>query len=122
MVERYGQLVHSCCSAYCNGGVCCAITVPGGNNGDNGFPIFSGEKAFIIFAIADALFPFSSTAAIFMFLSILTARYWEADFLYALPKILGLLTLFISITFMMIAFGATVYIVFVTITSGFSFR
>ncbi|XP_017982265.1 PREDICTED: uncharacterized protein LOC18588290 [Theobroma cacao] len=94
--------------------VAAAITVLGGNNADSGFPIFSGEKAFIIFAVADALSPFSSTAAMFMFLSILTACYSEADFLYALPKrlILCLLTLFISITFMMIAFSATLYIVF----------
>ncbi|XVE70706.1 hypothetical protein DITRI_Ditri10aG0092300 [Diplodiscus trichospermus] len=45
--------------------------------------------------------------AILMFLSILTARYAEDDFLQALPKrlIMGLLTLFISITTMMIAFS-----------------
>lgn len=91
-----------------------AITVPGGNNGDSGLPIFSGRKPFIIFAVADALSLFSSTAAILMFLSILTARYAEADFLFALPNrlIMGLLSLFISITSMMVAFSSTMYIVF----------
>ncbi|XVE53998.1 hypothetical protein DITRI_Ditri03aG0047400 [Diplodiscus trichospermus] len=90
-----------------------AITVPGGN-ADSGSPIFFSEKAFIIFAVSDALSLFSSTAAILMFLSILTARYAEGDFLYALPKrlIMGLLTLFISITSMMIAFSWTLYLVF----------
>ncbi|OMO67190.1 hypothetical protein CCACVL1_20718 [Corchorus capsularis] len=90
-----------------------AITVPGGN-GDNGYPIFTVDKTFIIFAVSDALSLFSSTAAILMFLSILTARYAEEDFLYALPKrlIMGLLTLFISITSMMIAFSSTLYLVF----------
>ncbi|WRX33860.1 protein of unknown function DUF3447 - like 10 [Theobroma cacao] len=91
-----------------------AITVPGGTNGDSGFPVFSSEKAFVIFAVSDALSLFSSTAAILMFLSILTARYAGDNFLQALPKrlIMGLLSLFISITTMMIAFSATLYLVF----------
>ncbi|CAI9780371.1 unnamed protein product [Fraxinus pennsylvanica] len=91
-----------------------SITVPGGNNGDNGFPIFSANTAFIVFAVSDALSLFSSTASLLMFLSILTARYAEVDFLYSLPKrlIIGLVTLFLSITSMMIAFSATLYLVF----------
>ncbi|KAJ0080960.1 hypothetical protein Patl1_12165 [Pistacia atlantica] len=90
-----------------------AITVPGGNN-NAGQPNFYKEKAFTIFSIADAISLFSSIAAIFMFLSILTARYAEADFLYALPKrlILGLFMLFLSVTAMMVTFGSTVYLVF----------
>ncbi|KAL3623606.1 hypothetical protein CASFOL_032422 [Castilleja foliolosa] len=49
-----------------------------------------------------------------MFLSILTSRYAQQDFLYALPKRLciGLVTLFMSICFMMVAFSATVVLVF----------
>ncbi|KAK4428781.1 hypothetical protein Salat_1178000 [Sesamum alatum] len=91
-----------------------SITVPGGNNGDSGFPIFSNNAAFNIFALFDALSLFSSTASMLMFLSILTARYAEGDFLYSLPKrlIIGLVTLFLSITSMMIAFSATLYLVF----------
>ncbi|KAK9287363.1 hypothetical protein L1049_015780 [Liquidambar formosana] len=91
-----------------------AITVPGGNNGDNGLPIFSNEAAFIIFAVSNALSLFSSTASLLMFLSILTARYAEADFLHALPKrlIIGLVTLFLSIIGMMLTFSATLYLVF----------
>ncbi|XP_057468199.1 uncharacterized protein LOC130757484 [Actinidia eriantha] len=91
-----------------------AIAVPGGNNGGNGLPIFSKEKAFIIFAISDAISLFTSTTSLLMFLSILTSHYAEGDFLYALPKrlIIGLVTLFLSITTMMIAFSSTVYLVF----------
>ncbi|KAJ3694053.1 hypothetical protein LUZ60_009533 [Juncus effusus] len=91
-----------------------AITVPGGNNGDTGFPIFSKEVLFTIFAISNAISLFSSIASLVMFLAMLTARYSEEDFLYSLPRrlIIGLVTLFISITSMMVTFGATIYIVF----------
>lgn len=91
-----------------------AITVPGGNNGDNGLPIFSKRKAFIVFAVSDALSLFTSATSLLMFLSILTSRYAEGDFLYALPKrlIIGLVTLFLSITAMMVAFSCTLYLVF----------
>ncbi|KAF5956517.1 hypothetical protein HYC85_003742 [Camellia sinensis] len=45
---------------------------------------------------------------------ILTSRYAEGDFLYVLPKrlIIGLVTLFMSITTMILAFSSTLYLVF----------
>ncbi|KAK8348562.1 hypothetical protein V6Z11_A06G089300 [Gossypium hirsutum] len=91
-----------------------AIVVLGGTNGDSEFLVFEREKAFVIFTMSDALSLFSSTATILMFLSMLTARYVGDDFLQALPKrlIMGLLTLFISITTMMVAFSSTLYLVF----------
>ncbi|KAL9688385.1 hypothetical protein QQ045_032806 [Rhodiola kirilowii] len=91
-----------------------AITVPGGNSGENGVPMFARNKAFIIFGVADALSLFTSSISILMFLSILTSRYAEQDFLYALPKrlIIGLVALFVSIASMMMAFSATLYLVF----------
>ncbi|XP_031115590.1 ankyrin repeat-containing protein ITN1-like isoform X4 [Ipomoea triloba] len=91
-----------------------AITVPGGNSGENGLPIFSNHNAFTIFAFSNAASLFTSTTSLLVFLSILTSRFAEQDFLYALPKrlIIGLLTLFLSIIFMMIAFSSTVYLVF----------
>ncbi|KAH7839124.1 hypothetical protein Vadar_000016 [Vaccinium darrowii] len=90
-----------------------AITVPGGIN-SNGLPIFLNDGVFVLFGVFDALALFSSTASLLMFLSIFTARYGEQDFLYSLPRklIIGLVTLFLSIIFMMIAFGATLKIVF----------
>ncbi|XP_019172852.1 PREDICTED: uncharacterized protein LOC109168289 [Ipomoea nil] len=91
-----------------------AITVPGGNNDKNGLPFFSNHNAFTVFAISNAASLFTSATSLLVFLSILTSRYAEQDFLYALPKrlIIGLFTLFLSIIFMMIAFSATVYLVF----------
>ncbi|XP_016472705.1 uncharacterized protein LOC107794692 isoform X2 [Nicotiana tabacum] len=91
-----------------------AITVPGGNNQNSGFPLFSNETAFTAFAVSAAFCLFSSVASVLMFLSILTSRYAEGDFLRRLPKrlILGLGTLFISMTSLMIAFSATIYLVF----------
>ncbi|KAL2539836.1 Ankyrin repeat family protein [Abeliophyllum distichum] len=91
-----------------------AITVPGGNNQDNGLPIFSIQNAFGIFAISDALCLFCSVSSILMFLSILTSRYAADDFLFALPNrlIIGLATLFFAIVSMIIAFCSSFYLVF----------
>ncbi|KAI8004693.1 Ankyrin repeat-containing protein NPR4 [Camellia lanceoleosa] len=90
------------------------ITVPGGINGTNGVPVFSKANAFIVFIVSDAISPFTSTMSLLMFLSILTSCYAEGDFLYVLPKrlIIGLVTLFMSITTMMLAFSSTLYLVF----------
>ncbi|KAJ9550963.1 hypothetical protein OSB04_015008 [Centaurea solstitialis] len=86
-----------------------AITVPGGSNQENGIPLFRHEIAFIIFAISDAISLFTSTITLLVFLSILTARFSEQDFLVRLPRrlIIGLCTLLVSTTTMMVAFGAT---------------
>ncbi|KAJ0752162.1 putative ankyrin repeat-containing domain, PGG domain, ankyrin repeat-containing domain superfamily [Helianthus annuus] len=91
-----------------------AITVPGGSNQDTGTPLFKKETAFIIFAISDAISLFASSTALLVFLSILTTRFAEKDFLVSLPRrlFIGLLSLLVSTTTMMIAFSATVYIVF----------
>ncbi|KAL2524767.1 Ankyrin repeat family protein [Abeliophyllum distichum] len=61
-----------------------AFTTPGGNN-DTGVPIFLKDGWFTVFFISDAGAMFSSTTSIMMFLSILTARYAEDDFLFSLP-------------------------------------
>lgn len=84
------------------------ITVPGGNDQDKGIPIFLRDKAFMVFAVSDALALFSSVASIFIFLSILTAYYAEEDFLRTLPSkmILALASLFFSTATILIAFGA----------------
>ncbi|KAK1549093.1 hypothetical protein Q3G72_003363 [Acer saccharum] len=90
-----------------------AFTVPGGNDDDNGIPIFLRTNAFTVFAISDALGLFSSLTSLLMFLAILTARYAVEDFLESLPKklIIGLGSLFFAIAAMIIAFGATLTIV-----------
>ncbi|PWA53833.1 ankyrin repeat-containing domain, PGG domain protein [Artemisia annua] len=91
-----------------------AITVPGGNNQESGIPIFTNKPAFVIFALSDAVSLFTSVTSLLMFLSILTTRFAEQDFLFKLPKrlIIGLAVLFISTIAMIIAFGATLFLVF----------
>ncbi|KAI3447210.1 hypothetical protein Pfo_003875 [Paulownia fortunei] len=91
-----------------------AFTVPGGIATETGIPILWDEFPFVLFAISDAVSLFTSITSLLMFLSILTSRYAEEDFLFVLPKRLsiGLLSLFISITFMMAAFSAALYLVF----------
>ncbi|KAM0031189.1 putative GPCR, family 2, secretin, PGG domain-containing protein [Helianthus debilis subsp. tardiflorus] len=91
-----------------------AITVPGGSSHDKGTPLFKKEPAFIIFAILDAISLFASSTALLVFLSILTARFSDKDFLVSLPRrlFIGLFSLLVSTTTMMIAFSATLFLVF----------
>ncbi|KAJ9550972.1 hypothetical protein OSB04_015017 [Centaurea solstitialis] len=91
-----------------------AITVPGGSNQDKGVPLFTHDIAFVIFAISDAVSLFTSTITLLVFLSILTARFSEQDFLVSLPRrlIIGLCALLVSTTAMMVAFGAILFLVF----------
>lgn len=91
-----------------------AFTLPGGNNSENGNPIFLNKSAFIVFVITDAISLFTSSASILMFLAILTGRYAEKDFLVSLPAklMIGLVALFISITTMMVAFSASFFLAY----------
>ncbi|GJV48996.1 ribonuclease H-like domain-containing protein [Tanacetum coccineum] len=91
-----------------------AITVPGGNDDKTGKPIYEMKPSFIIFVVADAISLFTATTSLLSFLYILTARYVDGYFLYHLPKrlIYGLVMIFVSVISMMIAFGATLYIMF----------
>ncbi|KAJ0778888.1 putative PGG domain-containing protein [Helianthus annuus] len=77
-----------------------AITIPGGNNGDTEKAIYLTRPSFIVFAIS----LFTSTTSLLSFLSILTARYCDEDFLYKLPKRLidGLVMLFLYVTSLMV--------------------
>ncbi|KAL7613389.1 hypothetical protein Lser_V15G07131 [Lactuca serriola] len=90
-----------------------AFTVPGGYQ-DDGIPLFQRNLSFLIFIVANAISLFSSSASILTFLSILTSRYAEYDFLESLPRklMLGLATLYLSITTMMIAFSVTFFVLY----------
>ena len=90
------------------------FTVPGGSYQDTGTPIFLKAKWFRVFFISDAIALVSSSSSILIFLSILTSRYTEKDFLVSLPSklVLGLTTLFVSIVGMVVAFSATGFLVF----------
>ena len=48
-----------------------ALTLPGGDDQNNGIPIFQRDPIFVSFAIADALSLVSSSIAIVMFLSLI---------------------------------------------------
>ncbi|XP_017254554.1 uncharacterized protein LOC108224436 isoform X1 [Daucus carota subsp. sativus] len=88
------------------------FTAPGGNS-DAGKPLFLRDPVFILFVISDAVALFSSSTSVLVFLSVLSSRFAEEDFLYALPKrlTLGLMSLFIAIAATMIAFGAALSLV-----------
>ncbi|KMS96701.1 hypothetical protein BVRB_8g200070 [Beta vulgaris subsp. vulgaris] len=90
-----------------------AFQLPGGVK-DTGSPVLVTKPCFVIFAIANAVSLFTSTASVLMFLSILTSRYAEQDFLKSLPLKLmqGLILLLVSIATMIIAFTATFFITF----------
>ncbi|KAL8193053.1 hypothetical protein R6Q57_026957 [Mikania cordata] len=94
-----------------------AFTVPGGydqNSGpQNGIPVFHSKATFMVF-VADAISLFASSTSILMFLSILTSRFAERDFLESLPKklMLGLATLFLSITTMTVAFSVSFFVLY----------
>jgi hypothetical protein len=63
-----------------------AFTVPGGNDQEKGTPIFLERNWFIVFFISDSIALLSSSTSILIFLSILTSRYTEEDFLSSLPR------------------------------------
>ncbi|XP_054775894.1 uncharacterized protein LOC129284431 isoform X2 [Prosopis cineraria] len=87
-----------------------AFTVPGGNDGTSGYPIFLNKNLFRVFLISDAVSLFASTTSVLTFLGVLTSRYAEEDFLYSLPTklVIGLSSLFLSIVTMLVAFSATI--------------
>ncbi|GJX61430.1 ankyrin repeat-containing domain, PGG domain protein [Tanacetum coccineum] len=95
-----------------------AFMVPGGysqsNDKNNGFLVFGSKATFMVFVVADAISLFSSSASILMFLSILTSRYAERDFLESLPKklMLGITTLFLSITTMALASSVSFFVLY----------
>ncbi|XP_052622874.1 uncharacterized protein LOC111903468 isoform X2 [Lactuca sativa] len=91
-----------------------AFTVPGGYNQTNGVPMFFQKRSFIVFVISDAISLTFSSVSLLIFLSILTSRYAEDDFLELLPKRLmrGLTTLFFSIAAMMVAFSVSFFVLY----------
>nr|XP_043638584.1 uncharacterized protein LOC122609701 [Erigeron canadensis] len=86
-----------------------AFTLPGGYDQNTGIPFFRQKPTLIVFVISDAISLIFSSTSVLMFLSILTSRYAERDFLESLPKKLmfGLGTLFLSIVTMMVAFSSS---------------
>ncbi|KAJ0017843.1 hypothetical protein Pint_11183 [Pistacia integerrima] len=91
-----------------------AFRLPGGTKKDSATPYLFREVSFTIFFISDGISLVLSVCSILTFLSILTSRYAEKDFLLVLPTklVIGLSTLLLSIAAMMVVFCATIFIVF----------
>ncbi|WCJ39425.1 Ankyrin repeat family protein [Euphorbia peplus] len=85
------------------------FSAPGDEDND-GIPNFLKETSFLVFIVSNTFALFSSSTSLLMFLGILTSRYAEEDFLFALPMRLciGLVSLFVSIASMLIAFTSSV--------------
>lgn len=108
------------------------ITVPGGSQQDSGdspvgspaaspvaspvnnvgLPVFIKNNHFKVFVYSDLTSFCCATCALVMFLSILTSRYTEEDFINKLPWKLtfGLFTLILSLFGMLVAFGETLHL------------
>ncbi|KAF3451780.1 hypothetical protein FNV43_RR07876 [Rhamnella rubrinervis] len=86
----------------------CAYTVPGGSN-KAGHPLLLKTTAFSVFTTSDVLSLCFSLTSVVIFLSIRTSTMHEQKFKRSLPLklVLGLTTLFLSVTTMMVAFSAT---------------
>ena len=91
-----------------------AFTVPGGYNQEHGTPIFIHGCSFLVLVMADAISLFSSSTSLLVFLSILTSRHGQHDFLYSLPRklMIGLATLSISVAAMMVTFSASFFVLY----------
>lgn len=85
-----------------------SASVPGGPNGDTGFPILEGHAAFSVFSISSLVALSLAITALILFLAIITSRSVEQDFKSELPNKLlyGLTCLFASIAAMLVAFCA----------------
>lgn len=91
-----------------------ASTIPGGYNQDNGIPIFYEKPTFVVFLVANVMSLIFSSTSILLFLSIITSRIAELDFLESLPKKLwlGISCLFFSIATMMVTFNASFFVIY----------
>lgn len=90
------------------------FSLPGGNNDDTRSPNYLDKPSFLVFSLSDSMALISSSTSVLIFLSILISRYAEEDFLKSLPfKLLaGLVTLFVSIISMMVAFSSAFFITY----------
>ncbi|CAM8946701.1 unnamed protein product [Rhodiola kirilowii] len=89
-----------------------AIKVPRLSDNDRQMLGLERRASSNMFEVANAISLFSSCASVLMFLSILTSRYEEGDFLRAVPArlIIGFLTLFIFPVSMMVALSSRIYL------------
>ncbi|XP_027338321.1 uncharacterized protein LOC113852284 [Abrus precatorius] len=113
-MKRTGEFCMLISTVIATGVFSAAINIPGGIDDQTKKPNYLDQTSFLVFAISDAMALISSATAILIFLSILISRYAEYDFYKSLPLklIFGMITLFISITSMMVAFGSAFFIMY----------
>ncbi|XP_058723861.1 uncharacterized protein LOC131595521 [Vicia villosa] len=85
-----------------------STAIPGGPDQESGIPLLLKKPAFKLYAVASLVALCSSVTALILFLSILTSRFQEKDFVVDLPRklLLGLTTLFTSIASVLVSFCA----------------
>ncbi|XP_019424933.1 PREDICTED: uncharacterized protein LOC109333813 [Lupinus angustifolius] len=126
-INTHGLLVKEGSKWLCNTAESCSVvaalvaavafststTIPGGPNQESGIPIFQGRTAFKLFALASLVALCSSVTSLVLFLSILSSRFQEKDFVVDLPRklLVGLTTLLTSIASVLISFCAGHYFV-----------
>ncbi|KAJ4702410.1 Ankyrin repeat family protein [Melia azedarach] len=92
-----------------------ALTVPGGNNQDTGFPIFNGKVSFQVFVISDAISLVCSLTSMETFLNIIISRYAEEDLVWRLPRkfYIGMLLLLMSMATLVVVFSTIFFVSFI---------
>ena len=87
-----------------------AYTVPGGPNQNTGTPLLLYQPFFVVFTLADVISLTYALTSVITFLSILTSPFRLEDFRKSLLRklMLGFTFLILSVSMMMVAFGATV--------------
>ncbi|XP_031282083.1 ankyrin repeat-containing protein NPR4-like [Pistacia vera] len=90
------------------------FTLPGGTNESTGTPHFVQKASFIVFTISDTIALLLSSFSIIVFLAVISSRCEEADFLFGVrySLALGLHWLLLSVKALIVAFCATMFIVF----------
>ena len=85
-----------------------STSIPGNINEKSGIPNLEDQPELTVFAVSSLVALCFSITALFSFLAILTSRYEQKDFQRDLPKklLIGLSSLFISITSMLVSFCA----------------
>lgn len=86
-----------------------AYTVPGGNQ-STGIPVVLSQPFFVVFTLADIISLTLALTSVVTFLSILTSPFRWEDFKHSLVQklMMGFTFLILSVTMMMVAFGATI--------------
>ncbi|KAK2393990.1 ankyrin repeat-containing protein NPR4 [Trifolium repens] len=85
-----------------------STAIPGGPDQNTGIPLLLKQPAFKLYAVTSVVALCSSVTALILFLSILTSRFEEKDFVTDLPRklLIGLTTLFTSIASVLVSFCA----------------